>query len=203
MGREVLVLIEQLNLLRKDWDILGFFDDGENPDNIIDGYPVLGGIDELNNWESPINVAIAIGLPQTKRLIVNKIKNELVSFPVLVHPSVNLGNFQGITIGEGSIITAGNVITSNVNIGKHVLINLTCTIGHDTNIEEFSSLMPGSRISGNVNIGQAVYIGTGAIIINMVNIGKEVTIGAGAVVVSHIIENNTVVGIPARPVIKV
>ncbi len=51
-------------------------------------YPVLGGIDELNNWEETINLTIAVGNPIIKKNIIAKITNVNVSFPTLIHPNV-------------------------------------------------------------------------------------------------------------------
>ncbi len=45
-------------------------------------------------------------------------------------------------IGKGCIICASVIITVNTNIGNFVILNLSCTVGHDTNIWDFSSFMP-------------------------------------------------------------
>ncbi|MFP3663242.1 acetyltransferase, partial [Burkholderia sp. SIMBA_043] len=55
-------------------------------------------------------------------------------------------------------------------------------------------------ISGEVIINKAVYVGTGAKIINLLEIGENTIIGAGAVVSKSIPANCTAVGIPAKPI---
>lgn len=55
---------------------------------------------------------------------------------------------------------------------------------------------------GVPHIGDNVAIGTGAAIIGDVHVGDNVTIGARAVVTSSVPNNKTVVGIPARPVLR-
>ena len=109
-----------------------------------------------------------------------------------------MGSFN--KIGEGSIITAGNVITVNTEIGNHVILNLSCTVGHDTIIGDYSSCMPATNISGEVKMAPCVYIGTGVKIVNQVEIGENTIIGAGAVVAKSIPDNCTAVGIPAKPI---
>ena len=79
-------------------------------------------------------------------------------------------------------------------------MNLACTIGHDTILENFVSLMPAVNVSGEVILEEAVYVGTGAKIINQVSVGKNTTIGAGALVSKSIPANCTAVGIPAKPI---
>ncbi|MCY1374212.1 putative acetyltransferase EpsM [compost metagenome] len=88
----------------------------------------------------------------------------------------------------------------NINIGKHVILNLACTVGHDTTIGNYSSFMPSINISGEVVIEDGVYVGTGAKIINQLEIGTNTIVGAGAVVSKTLPPNCTAVGIPAKPI---
>jgi sugar O-acyltransferase (sialic acid O-acetyltransferase NeuD family) len=122
-----------------------------------------------------------------------------VSFPTLIHPNVIIGH-DFVNIGEGSIICASNIITVNINIGKFVILNLQCTVGHDTSIKDYCSFMPSVNISGEVLIEEGVYVGTGAKIINLLSIGKNSIIGSGAVVAKSLPANCTAVGIPAKPI---
>jgi serine acetyltransferase len=79
-----------------------------------------------------------------------------------------------------------------------VIINLNSTIGHDSRIGSFTSIMPGAHISGNVTVGDQVLIGTGAVILQNLVLADNVKVGAGAVVTKDIREIQTVVGIPAK-----
>jgi serine acetyltransferase len=88
----------------------------------------------------------------------------------------------------------------NIQIGNHVILNLLCTVGHDTIIKDYASFMPTVNISGEVVINECVYVGTGAQIINKLEIGRETVVGAGAVVSKSLPSNCTAVGIPAKPV---
>lgn len=198
-GREVKGLIDQINLVEKKYHISGFYDDGKNLRESYNGVAYLGKIEELNKISSRTAVAIGIGDPKTKAQILQTLSNPNLYFPTLIHPSVILGQ-DDISIGQGTIICANSVLTCNINIGKFVTVNLSCTIGHDTVIHNFSSAMPSVNISGEVVIHKNVYVGTGAKIINQVEVGKNVIIGAGAVVAKSLPENCTAVGIPAKPI---
>lgn len=200
-GREVKMLIEQINSEKKEWEFIGFWDDDENLDTHINDSPLLGGMKQLNEFSgNELYLVCAVAEPNTKEQIINKISNTNIKFPILIHPNAIIGNGKYVSIGEGSIITAGNIITTNIKIGKHVILNLSCTVGHDTIIEDFSSFMPTVNISGEVHIKKNVYVGTGAKIINLLEIGENTTIGAGAVVAKSLPGNCVAVGIPAKPI---
>lgn len=196
-GREVLELIRDINAQFHQYNFIGFFDDGIEKRKIIDNYPILGGIEELNAWNDELALVVAIGSPKTKKSIVKNIRNSNIDYPALIHPNVIIGN-ENVEIERGCIICAGNIITANVKVGNFTILNLDCTVGHDTNIGKYSSFMPSVNISGEVNIGEAVYMGTGAKIINQLEIGKETIVGAGAVVTKSLPEKCTAVGVPAR-----
>lgn len=198
LGKEIAVLIGQINQVRKKWNLVGFFDDGIEAGSTVLSIPVSGGIDELNTAKKPLNIVIAIGNPAVKAAIVKRLTNPELKFPVLVHPSVSLG--QEITVGEGSVIGAGSVLTVHITMGSHVLVNLNSTIGHDVTVGDYSSIMPGAHISGFVTIDKSVFIGTGAAVLQHVTIGEGAVIGAGAVVLKSVPGNTTVVGVPARAI---
>lgn len=199
-GREVHMLIDQINAQEQIYEFIGYFDDGYKVGEVINDLPVLGGVPELNHWTEAIDIVYAIGDPGIKRKVIEKVENDNVSYPVLIHPNALIGNMKFNSIGEGAIITAGNIITVNIEIGKHVILNLSCTVGHDTIIGDYCSFMPTVNISGEVDIEEGVYVGTGAKIINQLSIGKNTIVGAGAVVAKTLPANCTAVGIPAKPI---
>lgn len=121
-----------------------------------------------------------------------------VQFATLVDPSVMRSD--RIAIGEGTIICAGAILTVDITIGKHVIINLDCTVGHDALIGDFVTLYPSVNISGNTVINDEVEFGTGSQIIQGKEVGSGSIIGPGAVVVRDIPQGCTAVGLPARPI---
>jgi len=198
-GREVKTLIDSINNQTPTYRFLGFYDDGFKKGQIINGCPVLGGILDINVINIQCSVVIAVGDPQTKQGLYEKINNSNVDFPNIIHPNVLLSD-DFVEIGMGNIICASCIITCNINIKDFVILNLMCTIGHDTIISSFSSFMPSVNISGDVLIHEKVYVGTGAKIINQLEIGANTIVGAGAVVSKSLPENCTAVGIPAKPI---
>ena len=199
-GREVLALIKDINKVEPIWNIVGFFDDGFEKGEIFNGYPNLGKMEDLNEWETPLCLSLAIGSPMIKKKILNRITNPNVDYPTLIHPSVWIGDKEFVDIGQGCILCAGVMVTTNVQIRDFVILNLQCTVGHDTIINDHASFMPSVNISGEVTIGEGVYVGTGAKIINQLEIGEYTIIGAGAVVAQTLPAHCTAVGVPAKPI---
>ena len=198
-GREIKVLIDQINDIKKRYTIIGFYDDAENCNKSYNGLPYLGTVADLNNITQKTAVAIGIGDPQIKCQIVRRLTNSLLEFPILIHPSAIIGN-DDVHIGIGTIICASCILTCNITIGDFVTLNLFSTVGHDTTIKDFASFMPSVNISGEVIIHENVYVGTGAKIINQLEIGRNTIVGAGAVVAKTLPANCTAVGIPAKPI---
>lgn len=196
-GREVAWLIEDINELNKEWNIVGFVDDNDSIQGTeINGYKVVGNIDWIKEQE--LYVVNAIGDPIIKKKVMKRIFDSKNRYPVLMHPSVICSDM--VTIGEGTIICAGNIITVNIEIGKHVIMNLDCTIGHDAVIGDYTTILPSVNISGFVKAEECVSVGTGSAIIQGVSIGENTVIGAGSVVVKDLPSNCTAVGSPAKPI---
>lgn len=199
-AREVLTLIENINAITPLYEILGFVDNALTKGTMINGYPVIGNDEEINATTKPLALALAFGEPHLKAKVRAKYTNPLISFPSFIHPSVMIGNSHYTTIGQGCIICAGCILTTNITIQDFVTLNLACTVGHDVVIGQFSSFMPSCNISGEVVIEKNVYCGTGVKIINQVHIGANAIVGAGAVVTQDIPQDCTAVGIPAKPI---
>lgn len=201
-GREVLTILNDINKISKEYNFIGWFDDGHDKNEIINGFPTLGGTKELNNWDKELSLIIAIGNPQIKNRVLSTICNPHIFYPTIIHPSVIIGDKDYVSIGKGCIICAYSIITTNVQIENFVILNLMCTVGHDTIINDNCSFMPSVNISGEVIIEKNVYVGTGAKIINQLSIGDNTIIGAGAVVAKSLPSGCTAVGVPAK-IIKI
>lgn len=199
-GREVAWLVERINKRVPTWELKGFVDDDEALWNTkVNGYKVFGGRSYLENQKEELWTVFAVANAKVRQEGVGKLSLfKHIHYAVLIDPSVALSEF--VSIGEGSIICAGTIITVNIDIGKHNIINLGCTIGHDVILEDFVTLYPSVNVSGTVHIASATELGTGTQIIQGISIRSASIVGAGAVVVRDITVSGTYVGVPARAI---
>lgn len=177
-----------------------FYDDVSNdlPEKLYNIFPILRSEIEADKYISQVDSRFVLGLgnPHLRQKMFEKFKR-FGGIPfTLISKNAEIGSFEN-EIGEGTIVTSGVIITNSIKIGKGALINLNCTIGHDTVIGDFVELTPNVNISGHCLISNNVFIGTSASIIPNISIGKNTVIGAGSVVTKDLPENVLAVGIPA------
>ncbi len=182
-----------------------FFYDDVNADNKglwYGQFSILKNMSEVKAlFKNDNSFVVAVGQPSARKMLHEKF---IVAGgkPVSAISSYATIGHYGTEVQAGTIVMAGTVITNDVKIGEGTLINPNCVISHDTTIGAFCEISPGVKITGACNIGESASIGTGAIILPKVKLGNHVTVGAGAVVTKDVAEGLTVVGIPAKPLLK-
>lgn len=198
VGREAALIAEEINEQSKQWNILGFVDDNKDVQNTyINGYPVLGKCDYLQNYDKEVYVVCAISNYKVKKRIISKLKaNSNIKFATLIHPSVKLN--KHIKIGEGCIVYQNVIMTVNIEVGDHVIISPKCGIGHDSVIYDYVTLLWNVNVSGNVKIKEGATMGSGSTVIQGLTIGEGSFVGAGATVIRDIEKDKTAVGVPTR-----
>jgi sugar O-acyltransferase (sialic acid O-acetyltransferase NeuD family) len=141
---------------------------------------------------------VAIGDSKNRFDIVQLLPKETIYF-TFIHPTALILD-SNIEIGEGSFIGAYSILTTNIKIGKHAILNRANQIGHDSEIGDYFSIMPGAIVSGNVKIYDCVYLGTNSSIKEKLIIHSLTTIGMNSCVVKHIEEPGVYAGIPAKKI---
>lgn len=177
-GREVACMLRNINQIGDPiWDIVGFFDDGKDIGSEVGSFgKILGGIEELNNWPHPLNVALCFGKPQTVKNVREKITNINITFPNLIAPDFAIADKETFLIGEGNIIKEHCGVTTGVHIGNYNLFNGAVSIGHDVKVGDYNTIMPGVRISGEVMIGNENLLGADCFIQQQLKIGDKVSV---------------------------
>ena len=200
-GREVAWLIQTC----KTYNIVCFIDDDVEKQGLpLNDIPVISLEQTFKKFPN-VKVVGGVGNPKIREALMAKAASVGFDFATIIHPSVE--HSPWIDIGSGCVICAGNILTTNITLGKHVQINLDCTIGHDVILGDFTTLAPGVHVSGWVHFGKGVYVGTGTVIINgtqekPIAIGDDAIIGAGACVTKSIPLGETWGGVPAKVIKK-
>lgn len=201
-GREVYWMLDAMNKTlpeENQYRFIGFFDDDVPKGTQISRYgKVLGGMEELNAWSSPLAVAVTIGNPKSVQGVVSRINNPNLCFPNIIHPSFQVLDPETLTIGKGNIITKDCYVTLDVTIGDFNILNGSVVFGHDVHVGNFNAFMPYVRISGAVTVGDCNLFGLSSIVIQQIKIGNNTTIGAGAVLMTKPKEGGVYLGNPAK-----
>lgn len=197
VARELHQIIDDIAAKGCTLSCLGFLVDHDYCDaTVVHDLPVFGDADWLAGAPDVL-VSVGIGRTEPRHRIVQDIETRFgPRFLTLQHPRAWVGG--RVTIGIGSVLCAGSLVTTDIIIGRHVQLHIGCTIGHDTSIGDFVTVAPGANISGRVTIGVGTFVGAGAVVLPDVTVGSWVMIGAGAVVTKDVPDRATVVGVPAR-----
>ncbi len=181
LGREVLVLIKQINEVKPVWDVIGFFDDHKPLGTKVHDSQVIGSLDSITKHTSELAVVIAIADITPKIKMFEKLHPCNVSFPTLIHPSVSISEYQNIQIGIGCIVTTATLLTCDIIIEDFVLINPGTNLGHDTKVGTFSSIMSACNISGGTQIGESCYLNIGVSTEKNVIIPDNTSVESGSI----------------------
>lgn len=196
-GREVACLINEINNVSLQWNLIGYFDDGQ-PVGTINRYGrVLGGLDTLNNWSHEIAVVLAIGNGHVVNNLVKNIVNPRIYYPNITAPDVRYFDHDTIDMGCGNIITFGCRLSCNVKIGSYNILNGCISLGHDVKIGDYNVLFPDTRISGETVIGDMNFFGARSFLAQGLRVGNETRIGAGSIVLRNTKDGNLYMGNPA------
>jgi len=144
------------------------------------------------------HMMIAVGDSKARFDIVQKLPKETVYFTFIHSTALILDD--NIEVGEGSFIGAYSILTTNIKIGKHALLNRGNQIGHDTTIGDYFSAMPGAIVSGDCKIYDCVYIGTNASVKEKTSIHSLSTIGMNGCVSKNIDQPGIYLGVPAHKI---
>jgi sugar O-acyltransferase (sialic acid O-acetyltransferase NeuD family) len=206
-GREVMPLAYQQlrpTLSAGEADLV--FVDDHPPAPQVNGHRVLTTEQWMAEPASSRHVCIAIANSQTRQRLAVQCEADGVGFFEV--RAGNVVQMDEVQLGEGAILSPFVTLTSNIRIGRHFHANLYSYVAHDCVVGDFVTFAPGVKCNGNVVIEDHAYIGAGAVIKQgqpgaPLVIGRGAVVGMGAVVTKSVPPGVTVVGNPARLLIKV
>lgn len=205
-GREVMPMLHSMlqeELAGGELELL-FVVEGQEGESEVNGYRLIG-LDDFLELDGRKRFNVAIGDSRARQRIAEIcLARKIEPFSVVARTVIRLDKNE---IGEGCMISEQTIITSNVKIGRFFQANCQCNISHDCVIGDYVTFAPGVKCNGKVIIGDHAYIGAGALIKEgrygkPLVIGDGAVVGMGAVVIRDVEPYVTVVGNPARPLVK-
>jgi sugar O-acyltransferase (sialic acid O-acetyltransferase NeuD family) len=179
--------------------LLGVLDDNPGPGvaKLVEqlGLGILGSHFWLQANDSLYT--LGIGSPAVRKSLDLKLSAWGREAWSVVHPGASVGKAN--RMGDGFVIAQGAIVTTNVDIGRHVHLNVNASVSHDSTIGSYTTISPGAVICGSCVLEEEVYIGANACVLQGITIGRGSIVGAGACVVSDVAPGQTVIGVPARP----
>lgn len=203
-GRGIMPLLRtQLQQVASSEQLV-FIDDAP-PAKQLNGHNVLTWAEFLVRPASYRSVALAIANSSIREALAQRC--HAAGVELLSVQASNVVRMDDITLGEGVLLSPFVTLTSNIRIGRCFHANLYSYVEHDCIIGDFVTFAPGVMCNGNVHIEDHAYIGAGAVLKQGTQnkplvIGRGAVVGMGAVVTKSIPAGVTVVGNPARPLVK-
>lgn len=202
-GGHAKVVIDMLRLLAVEIAGVATADTARHGTS-FEGIEVIGGDDAVLGHDRQglrlVNGIGSTGNAAERRRIFDMFKTEGFVFQTLIHPQAWMAD--GVAFGEGSQAMLRSAIQPGCRIGRNAIINTGAVVDHDCIIGDHAHVAPGAILSGAVRVGDGAHIGTGACVIQGIEIGAGALVGAGAAVVRDVPPGSTVVGVPAREVVR-
>ncbi len=161
--------------------------------------PPVIWVDEQAAFHPDLPVLPAIGTVQ-RREIMERLAGEGRRLATFVHPSAVVAGTA--VVEEGCVVFPMVVIGARSRIGRGTIVNRGALIGHHSTVGPFAFLGPGANVAGKVTLGSQVHVGIGSIVRDGLTVGDGAVIGSGAVAIEDVAAGTTVVGVPARPMVR-
>lgn len=187
-GREAAWTLERINYQAQTWRIIGFADDDPAlAGTSIEGYPVLGGIEQVSHDHPGAAVLVALGDNALREKIYRRLRGH--DFPVIIDPSAEVAPTADIR--HGCFIGPRAVVSVGVELGKFVIVNARAGVGHDSRLGDFAQACPGVTLSGHTTVGEHAYLASNACTVPGITIGARAKIAAGLPVYANVAADQT------------
>jgi sugar O-acyltransferase (sialic acid O-acetyltransferase NeuD family) len=179
---------------------LAFLDDAM-AGQVVNGVPVLGAVADCGRYEE---AEFIIGFGTSYRRQRQALWERLMREERTLFNAVFPGSYvdSTATVGFGNLIAANCAVLPNARIGNDCMLCVSVTVDHDSQVGDHCYLSPGVNLAGGVILEPSVFVGTNATILPTIRVGLGSVVGAGAVVTKTVPPGQTVVGVPARPILR-
>ena len=180
---------------------LAFLDDRNSNLETSEGWRIVGELKSLGNFAAEYHAFVAgVGNAALRLELLSRARTLGFNCVSIIHPAAVVSTY--CSIDEGSVVFSGGCINVGARIGAACIINTGATVDHDCVLADGVHVCPGAHLAGSVEIGPRTWFGVGAVAREGIKIGADVIVGAGAVVVKDVPDRATVVGNPARELVR-
>ncbi len=198
---EPLKVLAAINSVERRFDLVGFIDDDPSlAGSEIAGVPVIGGRDRLPEYASRGHLFFhnVGGNPRDSVEIARVLRDAGCRVTSLIHPGVTI---HGVELGQNCFVPEGCLLGYGCTLGDFVACRLGVVVSHDARVGNNVSLAVRATIGGRSVIEDECFLGAASTVVQA-RVGRGSTVGAGAVVLDDVAPGSTVVGIPARPILR-
>ncbi|NLO47701.1 MAG: hypothetical protein GX111_05200 [Clostridiales bacterium] len=119
-----------------------------------------------------------------------------LKYATLIHPTAKIS--KHVTIGEGTVVSYGCILSVNVVLGSQVYLNMRTVIGHDSVIEDFTTCLINCIVAGNVLVKESALLGSNCVIKEKKTIGACSKISMGVTVFFDVDDDVVVMNSPPK-----
>lgn len=170
-----------------EWDMMGLA-------NVID---VSGVSDRL--CELPVIVPVW-GPGPRRKAVEQAVEAGFSEFMTVVDPTAVVAGTA--RLGKGVYIHTGANVGAGAVVGDFALVNRGAMVGHHCAFDAYATTGGGVTLASRCHIGESAVLGAGCVLIPNREVGEGAIVGAGAVVIHHVAAGTTVVGNPARKIVR-
>lgn len=197
-GREVFEMAQEV-FPADQYRIKGFLSDvGDELDDfpeLKERFPVIGKIIDYE-VQPQDRFLLAIGSPEGRKLVAERLLARGAEFLTLVHPTACV--FPSASLGSGVIVYPFATVSAYVQVQDFCLLNAYAACGHDAVIGKFSVLCPQSLVLGNAVLGEECFIATHATVAPKKQMGNRVVVSANSSALRDAEDDAFILGVPGK-----
>jgi sugar O-acyltransferase (sialic acid O-acetyltransferase NeuD family) len=100
----------------------------------------------------------AIGKPEIKRPLIERLKARGARFATLIHPTAVVA--ATAEIGEGVVVCPYCTVSDHVRLEDFAMLNFYASVGHDARIGRYAILSPYATVNGFAVLGDETFLGS-------------------------------------------